>query len=520
MRIITAFSLLLLLGVASCTFIKNGKVERRTVTPAIIPASVGAIQNAGAGTEVWHGGEKDGVTQLVNYAVRVSDYSVNSMVRINWASFEGKKGEYFFEKLDKNFEYCIKYGQKLTIGCFLTSDNWGIKIDDAICAYPAYVHEALQKSGKKDIKYEAKSHKRTRWEPNFENPYFIERYDALLKAFAEYLEKPITVDGKTVQRRKMVRYLEMRHFGFWGEGAYPKALIPSNSECLIKIADSFARNFPKIRILVPTNGMVYVPSLYDSLKDYHFHLLTTKNEVGMFGIMRDNWGWDERSGYMQKIYYPANKYEKNGLNMYELIRDRWKVAPLIGEPARIPPKKDFKPYSCLMQQVTYLHPAVVRNCNVSDGSGASMTNPTTYSALKDPSALDQFHQAYSIIGFRYLFTSAEIERGRGGLKIAINWLNIGLTPTYDRWNIRFFIKDDSGEEIWSGNSSLDLRTIMPSEKVADGVIDLNCVKTHTDVFFGVPGSGKLFIEIVDPAGVSPNMALSIKGRTVDGGYAL
>ncbi|MDA3927217.1 MAG: hypothetical protein PF904_21300 [Kiritimatiellae bacterium] len=493
---------------------------RRTITPEIIPVTQGAIQNAGAGTEVWHGGEKDGLTNLVKYAVRVSDYSVNSMIRVKWTDYEMEEGKYLFEKMDRNFEYCIKYGQKLTIGCFLTSDSSGPKIDGALCAYPAYVHEALQKSPQKDIKYEVRYHKLTRWEPNFENSYFFERYNALLKAFAEYLEQPLTVDGKTVQRRKMIRYIEMRHFGFWGEGAYPKKLIPANSACLIQFADSFARNLSKIRILVPTNGMVYVPSLYDSLKDYHFHLLTTKNEAGLFGIFRDNWGWDERSSYFQKIYYPSNKYEKDGVRMYELIRDRWKVAPLIGEPGQTYPKGDFHPYSCLMQQVNYMHPAVVRNCNVSTGAGKSVTNPTTYTILKDQPALDQFHQAYSIIGFRYLFTSAEVEREGCNLSIAINWLNIGLTPTYDVWDIRFFIKDESGKEIWSGVSSLDLRTILPSDNLTPGVVDSSCSKRHTDRFSGVPKNGRLYLEIVDPVGVSPNMALSIKGRTIEGAYPL
>ncbi len=470
MRGISFLALLLLLGTTSCVFLKE-KICRKTITPEIIPVTQGAIQNAGAGAEVWNGGEKDGLTNLVQYAVRVSDYSVNSMIRINWASYEGKEGEYLFEKMDKHFEYCVKYGQKLTIGCFLTSDNYGLTIDGALCAYPAYVHDALQKSEQKDIKYEVKSHKRTRWEPNFENPYFFERYNALLKAFAAYLEQPLTVDGKTVQRRKMIRYIEMRHFGFWGEGAYPKKLIPSNSACLIQFADSFARNLSKIRILVPTNGMVYVPSHYGSLKDYHFHLLTIKNEAGLFGIFRDNWGWDERSRSFQKIYYAANKYEKDGVWMYELLRDRWKGAPLIGEPGRTYPKGDFQPYSCLMQQVNYLHPAVIRNGNVSTGAGRSFYNQTSYSILNDPPALDQFHQAYSIIGFRYLFTSAEIERGNGGLAIAMDWLNIGLTPTYDRWNIRFFIEDEAGKEIWSGVSSLDLRTVLPSDKLMPGVVD-------------------------------------------------
>ncbi|MHB8898204.1 MAG: hypothetical protein ACYC6Y_05615 [Thermoguttaceae bacterium] len=164
------------------------------IRPAIIPVEEGSIQNAGSGTEIWRGGPDNGESRLVKYAVRVSDYSVNSMIRISWCDYETKEGQYLFAKLDEHFEHCIRYGQKLNIGCFVTSGNHGLTIDDGLCAYPAYVHEALQNSQQKDVKYTPSRGRITRWEPNFENDYFFERYDALLAAFAEYLEGSLTID--------------------------------------------------------------------------------------------------------------------------------------------------------------------------------------------------------------------------------------------------------------------------------------------------------------------------------------
>jgi hypothetical protein len=488
------------------------------VSPEIISPDQGAIQNAGVGTEIWNGDPSNGVTNLVKYAVRVSDHAVNSMIRVSWADYETKEGEYRFQKMDKHFEHCIQYGQKLNIGCFVTSAGGRSMIAGARCSYPAYVHEAMQNSAQKDVTSPLFTDKKNLWEPNFENPCFFERYDALLKAFAAYLERPQTFGGRAVQRKKLVRCIEMRHFGFWGEGAYPKHLVPAHSKYLIQFADAFIRHFPDIRIVVPTNGMVYIPSVYDALKDYHFHLLSAKNSVGLLGIFRDNWGWDERSSYYQKIYYASNRYEKDGVKMYELLRDRWKFAPLVGEPGRTGPKKDWHPYSCLLDQVRYLHPVVIRNCNVSDGANAF--NPTGYSIFNDPQALDNFHRMYAMIGFRYLFTSARITRHNGGLEIATDWLNIGLTPTYDQWKLRFFIEDETGKEVWTGFSSLDLRTVFPDENTPPGVVDARKAKTHTDRFPNVPETGKLHLQIVDPDGISPHMALSIKGRTAKGAYLL
>ena len=491
-----------------------------TVTqPEIITVGEGAIQNAGSGTEIWRGGPSNGEARLVKYAVRVSDYSTNSMIRVSWADYETGEGEYLFAKMDKNFEHCIQYGQKLDIGCFVTSDNHGHKIDDGLCAYPTYVHEALQNSQQKDTKYTSSRGSITRWEPNFENPYFFQRYDALLGAFAKYLEGSQTFEGKTVQRKKLVRHIEMRHFGFWGEGAYPKQLVPSNSECLIQFADAFARHFPDIRLLVPTNGMVYSPPTYGTVKDYHFHLLTARNNVGLFGTFRDNWGWDENLGYVQKLFYDGNKFEKNGIKLYELIRDRWKSAPLTGEPLQALPKKGFRPYSHLLDQVTYLHPVVIRNCNVSNGT-KSYINPTGYSIFDDPQAIADFHMMYALIGFRYLFTEARVSRENTDLAVSIDWLNIGLTPTYDQWQIRYLIEDDAGNEIWTANSTLDLRTVFPDPNAPPGVVDAEAATTHTDRFTNVPKSGSLSLQILDPNEISPPMALSIKGRTQDGTYFL
>ncbi len=509
---------LLFLPLFLCNLLAEEIQTTAVFTPEVIPPEQGAIQNAGVGAEIWNGGPGNGITNLVTYAVRVSDYAVNSMIRICWADYEAKEGEYLFRKLDKHFEYCIQYGQKLNIGCFVTSAGGGPLIDGARCSYPPYVHEAMQKSTQKDAVAPMFTDKKNRWEPNFENPYFFERYDALLKAFAEYLEQPQTFGERSIQRKKLVRCIEMRHFGFWGEGAYPKRFVPSHSKYLIRFADAFIKYFPDIRIVVPTNGMVYIPSVYDTLKDYHFHLMSAKNNAGMLGIFRDNWGWDERSSYYQKLYYSSNEYEKNGVKLHELLRERWKLAPLVGEPGRTGPKEDFRPYSCLLDQVRYLHPVVIRNCNVSDGSDTF--NPTGYSIFNDPQALDNFHQMYAVIGFRYLFSSAKIARRADVLDVTMDWLNIGLTPTYDRWKIRFYIEDEAGKEIWSGVSSLDLRTIFPDEYTPLGVVNARKAKKHTDQFSNVPHGGKLYLQIVDPDGISPPMALSIKGRTEKGAYPL
>ena len=88
-----------------------------------------------------------------------------------------------------------------------------------------------------------------------------------------------------------------------------------------------------------------------------------------------------------------------------------------------------------------------------------------------------------------------------------------MTPTYDSWQVRFFIKNGSGEETWSGFSSIDLKTVFPDEGTPPGEVDAGKATAHTDSFRDAPEGGSLYMEIIDPDGISPNMALSIKGRT-------
>ncbi|MEA3364917.1 MAG: hypothetical protein U9Q79_04680 [Candidatus Hydrogenedentes bacterium] len=183
------------------------------------------------------------------------------------------------------------------------------------------------------------------------------------------------------------------------------------------------------------------------------------------------------------------------------------------------PNEGFQPYSHLLGQVRYLHPVVIRNCNVPTGT-KSYVNPEGYNVFDHPRAIENFHKMYAIIGYRYLFTSAAITWNDDELVIAIDWLNIGLTPTYGEWNVRYIIQDHSGKEIWAGSSSLDLRTVFPSEDTAPGVVNAERAKTHTDRFTNVPKAATLYLQIVDPVGISPPMALSIEGRTPRGTYLL
>lgn len=492
----------------------------RAEAPELIPLSEGMIQNAGSGTEIWNGGESDGLQEIVKTAVRVSPFSCNAMVRLSWAEFEKEEGHYDFSRMDASFRNALKCGQKLNLAVFMTSGVRSFSVNGAFCAYPEYLHRQMQAGAQPDRKFTIPYGSFTQWEPDFQNDLFFERYDALLGAFAQFLEGSVTVGERTVTRRKLVRFIEMRHFGWWGEGAYPKELLPDNSECLIRYVDSYRRHFPSIRLIAPTNGMICSEN-YRPLLDYHFHLLTARNEAGLFGLFRDNYGWNEDGNYVQALCYDKNLWEKDGVRLVSLLRERWKDAPVTGEPGRWSPDGKYVPYHDLERQALCLRPCVIRNCNVSLGETFT-TNANGFDVRKDPVALANFHHFYSIIGFRYVFQTPRLELTENRLKISLNWANSGLTPTYDVWRIRFLLRAPDGQELWSAVSSFDLRTLLPNPDVPPGT--LSDFRNVTEVFdfttSEIPAGSVFFLRIEDPDGISPPMALGIRGRTKTGEYPL
>jgi len=100
--------ILLFLPLFPCALLADETDTRVDFHPEIIGVEEGAIQNADSGTEIWRGGPHNGETRLVKTAVRVSDYSVNSMIRVNWSDYETKEGEYLFAKMDKHFDELLR----------------------------------------------------------------------------------------------------------------------------------------------------------------------------------------------------------------------------------------------------------------------------------------------------------------------------------------------------------------------------------------------------------------------------
>ena len=98
--------------------------------------------------------------------------------------------------------------------------------------------------------------------------------------------------------------------------------------------------------------------------------------------------------------------------------------------------------------------------------------------------------------------------------ITLNWKNVGLSPTYDNWDVVYELKNSGGTTVWSGTSAFELRLFLPQTNAT--------VRTDN---FTVPtsvaaGTYSLIMYVKDPTGYRQPLPLAITGRRSDGGYVL
>lgn len=86
--------------------------------------------------------------------------------------------------------------------------------------------------------------------PNYDSPLLLERHKALLNAFAKWING--NVQGTNIKRKNIIYSIEMRYFGYWGEGATQGGLYPKTS-LFNEYIDSYIDAFPDILLLAPIN---------------------------------------------------------------------------------------------------------------------------------------------------------------------------------------------------------------------------------------------------------------------------
>ena len=178
--------------------------------------------------------------------------------------------------------------------------------------------------------------------------------------------------------------------------------------------------------------------------------------------------------------------------------DRWKTAPITGEP----PAWNPGDYYDLERQVRLYHATSFGNGN--------------YGVTPTPDIKARVRAASKATGYRIKLSSGEapptITRK---VAFAINtvWQNVGLAPSYENWQVNFELQTTTNVVKWVGNSIRTLRLFVPG--AATPTADRFTMPATV-----TPGTYKLVVRVKDPVGYRPDMRLAINGRNADGSYTL
>jgi len=447
----------------------------------------------GRGAEEWMGMNQVNIPSENNLQKPYDAY-----LRFEWGQIETGNKIYDFTYFDAACAKAIKNNQHFSFGVMSLCTSCGLKIvDGAKLIYPQYVHDQMQKETAKDWVNSGT------WIPNWNSQIYLSAWEDLLKAINNHLQTT-TISG--VRLSTIINYIDIRGYGNWGEWhSYPyKDLEPIANKptvsTLLRIINAHKNAFPNIRLVAMTDA--FETNNWGSIPaEVGYYLLTAQNAVGQFGWRRDNWG-DPASWYLDKLENNNNTF--NGVTFKSIIMDKWKFAPIVGEPSSC---CTINGGSCqyweLETQIKRYHASSFGNGNLElPSSNCVRTN---------------IRAASKASGYRIIVESGVVNTAGvngGNLDIELKWKNIGVAPTYENWNVNFILKNASNNIVWSGNSSFAPKTLLPLQ-ISTSIIDKFTLPATLP-----QGTYQLFLIITDPNNYRKPFPIAIKGRNTDGSYPL
>jgi hypothetical protein len=437
----------------------------------------------GAGAEQWHDRND------VSMGFEAQDRYQRGM----WSRIEGAtQGSYTWGWFDGIVQQCIAKKQKLSFGIMTVytdapSDQGGANYDGATSAYPLYLHQMMQSESVKDWKFG------NSWIPNYNSP----SYHARLLALNQAVNQHIYDKGW----QNVIQYVDIRGYGNWGEwhsaygnnftvSQYPAGTFPTVAS-LKKIVDAHVTGFPNFPLvaMIAAFDAQWLNNTYNPAEIAHYILTHKGNNWGPIGWRRDQWGATDN--YL-KDYLENNNRSFNGVVFKNLIMERWKIAPITGEPPAWNPNE----YADLERQIRLYHASSFGNGN--------------YGGLTEPSRT-RAKAASKASGHRLTITGGTISTGNN-IAVTLAWQNNGIAPTYENWNVIYELVDAAGVVRYTATSKFKPKLFLPSptgEQV-------------TDVFTaaGAKGTYKVNVKVVDAGGYRNPMPLAISGRNTDGSYTL
>ena len=507
-------------------FIKPAISQTTPLTFTAIPYDNPDLISPGRGAEQWHN-----TNGAIAHPANNPQQSLDVYYRFTWNRFEGATaGSYNWNDFDSQVRDAINKGQKFSFGimsCYPGASGNGIAyFGNGDAAYPEYLHNLMQSEPYPDWK--TSGHGPTSdngsWVPNWNSPHYLARLRALHEAIyvhinsTSYTAEAGPHRGKAIAFKDVISSIDIRGYGSWGEwhnaaivdniSGYPEGTRPT-AATLKTIIDHHVNVFTDhpLSIMISTFDAERYPSMYIP-KEVTAHALSLSNNWGKLGWRRDNWGATD--GYIDALLKNNNvSYGASG-PFNDIIMERWKYAPITGEPAPWLPSLNGCGFDDLERQVREYHATSFGNGN--------------YGSDNPPGcAQDNIRSAFKAAGYRIILEggniSSSIEAG-GNLAITLNWKNIGIAPTYEKWDVVFELKNNDGAVVWTQASQFS-----PGAKGSTLALLPSAEATVSSDNFTLPGTiagGNYNLDLIikDPSGYRAPLILAINERNADGSYTL
>lgn len=457
----------------------------------------------GRGAELWQASD-----QAMPYPSTSGFSPADVYYRFTWSGLEPSKGAYNWSNFDSKMNDAITKGQKLGFGIMTYYPDCEGDCPGGM-AYPTYIKNEGGGWGSGN-----------NYVPNWNSEAYLSGYERLLKAMNAHI---MSSSYNGVQYKNAINYVDVRGYGPWGEfhsvgivnnmNDYPAGMRPT-AATLIRIIDAHVKGFPDFQ-LVALFAAFDANYLQHTMNppEVGYHALTVRNNVGLLGWRRDNWGITD--SYF-RAYTDQNNRGINGLNFANEIMNRFRYAPVNGEPMNGPDPGLANSngsavgsgggcaYFDLAAQIKFYHAASIGNGNFWGYSTSSCQRANISAAFRA--------SGYRIVinGGSFISSVASDRK----LTVKLNWRNLGVAPTYEKWNTMFELRNASGGVVWSGQSAHVMRLFLPA--ASDTVVQ-DTFALPTSI---AAGNYTLHVVVRDPNGYRKPLPLNIQGRGSDGAYYL
>jgi len=289
--------------------------------------------------------------------------------------------------------------------------------------------------------------------------------------------------------KNVVFHVDLSGFGNYGEfhsypfiNNYPSSAQKLTDASYKAIVDAQTSAFSSFPLIANINMFV------GEMSDYQgWYTLTTSNAWGKIGLRNDHFGWT--STFKNDIQNNTRSY--NGLSFKNEILNRWKYAPICGEPMNNASDVTTGG-SCafwnLENEVRTYHASQFSNQN---GTGI------TSSCLAD-----NYRNASKASGYRLAVKGGSIS----GKTVTLKWTNSGIAPVYENWDVYLEVRNGSSV-VWSGMTTFKPKLFQPGT-----------TSVTTTLGVAATGSYSLYVIVKDPLGYRKPLPLANKNRQTDGSY--